>query len=133
MFAPICAGHAALAQASRCIKHGLADSECPRLCAGRKRHHRAILHCGRVVTVLFIRTMKSILSIAIAISVLTPALFADDSKTCDTAKTACCEKAKATECTAKATECTSAKKGCPKEAALRQALLRHKGAWVAQR
>jgi hypothetical protein len=76
--------------------------------------------------VLFIRTMKSILSIAIAISVLTPALFADDSKTCDQAKTACCEKAKATEC-------TSAKKGCPKEAALRQALLRHKGAWVAQR
>ncbi len=70
--------------------------------------------------------MKSILSIIIAVFVLTPALFAGDSKTCDQAKAACAVKASGSEC-------TSAKKSCPKEAALRVALLKHKGASLVQR
>ncbi|HTD65754.1 MAG TPA: hypothetical protein VK846_04385 [Candidatus Limnocylindria bacterium] len=75
---------------------------------------------------LFITSMKAILSIVVAVCVLTPAVFAGENKACDQAKACCAEKAKGTEC-------TSAKKSCPKEAALRQALLKHKGATLAQR
>lgn len=58
--------------------------------------------------------------------VLTPALFAGENKS-DKSKADCCEdKAK--------TACSSAKGSCcAKEAALRQTLLTHKGAFVAQR
>ncbi len=66
--------------------------------------------------------MKSIVSIAVAVLVLAPAAFAGDSKTCDQAKAG-----------TKGAECTSAKKSCPKEAALRVALLTHKGASTVQR
>lgn len=69
--------------------------------------------------------MKSLLSITVAVFVSVPALFAGESKTCDQAKAACDQ--------AKGSECTSAKKSCPKEAALRVALLTHKGALVAKR
>ncbi len=69
--------------------------------------------------------MKSILSITIAVLVFAPAAFAGENKTCDKAA-ACCD-------TAKGTECTSAKKSCPKEAALRVALLTHKGASLVKR
>ena len=68
--------------------------------------------------------MKAILSITIAVFVIAPAAFAGDAKTCDKAKA--CEQAKGTEC-------TSAKKSCPKEAALRVALLTHKGANIVKR
>ena len=74
--------------------------------------------------------MKSLLSISVAVFVLTPALFADESKSSDKAKAdACCEEK------AKATSCSSAKGSCcaKEAAALRQALLTHKGAWLAQR
>ncbi len=75
---------------------------------------------------LFITPMKSIVSIAVAVLVLAPAAFAGDSKTCDQAKAGCADKTKGAEC-------TSAKKSCPKEAALRVALLTHKGASTVQR
>ena len=73
--------------------------------------------------------MKSLLSLTVAVLVLTPALFAADGKIADKAKDACCEDK------AKATQCSSAKGGCCAKdaAAQRQALLTHKGAYVAQR
>jgi hypothetical protein len=70
--------------------------------------------------------MKAILSITIAVLVLAPAAFAGENKTCDKAAAASCDKAKGAEC-------TSAKKSCPKEAALRVALLKHKGASLVNR
>lgn len=72
--------------------------------------------------------MKLLLSMTVAVFVLTPALFADDSKTSEKAKDACCdEKAKATQCASAKGSC------CAKEAAQRQALLTHKGAFLARR
>ena len=72
--------------------------------------------------------MKSLLSLTVAVFVLTPALFADDGKTSTKAKDACCDEKP------KAAECSSAKGGCcAKDAAARQALLTHKGAYIAQR
>ena len=72
--------------------------------------------------------MKSFLSMTVAVLVLTPALFAGEGKSSDKAKDACCEEK------AKAAACTSAKGGCcAKETAQRQALLTHKGAYLAQR
>ena len=79
-----------------------------------------------MLCLLFIQPMKSILSITIAVFVFAPAVFAGETKTCDKAAAATCEKAKGTEC-------TSAKKSCPKEAALRVALLTHKGATLVKR
>jgi hypothetical protein len=69
--------------------------------------------------------MKAILSITIALLVLAPAAFAGENKTSDKSAD-CCDKAKGTEC-------ASAKKSCPKEAALRTALLTHKGASIVKR
>lgn len=77
--------------------------------------------------------MKSLIALTVALFISVPALVAGDNKTCDQAKA--CDKAKATECSkAAATECSKAKDSCcAKEAALRRALLKHKGAYVAQR
>lgn len=78
--------------------------------------------------------MKALLALTIVLSMSVPALIAGDTKACDQAKA--CDKAKATECSkATATECSKAKDSCcaKEAAALRQALLRHKGAYVAQR
>lgn len=80
--------------------------------------------------------MKTLLSIlAVTLLLSAPALQAGENcqKACDKAKAASCEKAKAASCEkAKASECSKAQ-GCPKEAALRKALLTHKGASLAQR
>lgn len=72
--------------------------------------------------------MKSLLALTVVLSLSASALFAGDNK-------ACCEKEKATECSkAAATECSKAKGSCcAKEAALRKALLTHKGGYIAQR
>jgi hypothetical protein len=80
-------------------------------------------YCPPHAFVVFTPRMKAILSIVVAIVVVAPAAFADEAKPCDQAKAACDK--------AKASECTSAKKVCPK--AQRQALLTHKGAYLAQR
>ena len=72
--------------------------------------------------------MKSLLSLTVAVLVYTPALFAGDGKTAEKAKDGCCdEKAKASACSSAKGSC------CAKEAAQRQALLTHKGAYPAQR
>jgi len=70
--------------------------------------------------------MKSLLALTVALFISVPGLVAGDSKACDQAKA--CDKAKATECSKAKDSC------CAKEAAaVRQALLKHKGAYVAQR
>jgi hypothetical protein len=72
--------------------------------------------------------MKSLITLAVALFVSAPALFAggDCAKTCDKAKAsaAVCEKSKAAACE---TECPKAK------AAARKALLTHKGAQLVAR
>jgi hypothetical protein len=70
--------------------------------------------------------MKALLALTVVLSMSVPALIAGDTKACDQAKA--CDKAKATECSKAKDSC------CAKEAAaIRQALLRHKGAYIAQR